>query len=189
MAPAGDSRWETVASEEVFAARPWIRVLREDVRLANGTRIRDFYRIEVPEHVVIVAVTAAGGVVLAEQYKHGTGAVHVGFPAGYIDDDEDPLATAKRELLEETGYASDRWRSLGAFTIDGNRGCGRAHVFLAEEATKQADVMPSPTEPLTVRVASPREAEKSLLDGRMGVASHALAFLLADRSGAFRHGE
>jgi ADP-ribose pyrophosphatase len=44
---------------------------------------------------------------------------------------ESPLACAQRELLEETGYAANEWRALGRLSVDGNRGMGHAHLFLA----------------------------------------------------------
>ena len=53
---------------------------------------------------------------------------------GYIDEGEQPLAAAKRELLEETGYKSRQWEHLGEFVVDGNRGNGIAHFFLARGA-------------------------------------------------------
>jgi ADP-ribose pyrophosphatase len=53
---------------------------------------------------------------------------------GYIEPGEEPLAAAKRELLEETGYEARQWESLGDFSVDGNRGNGIAHFFLAREA-------------------------------------------------------
>ena len=42
-----------------------------------------------------------------------------------------PLDCARRELLEETGHVADEWRSLGRLSVDGNRGLGHAHMFLA----------------------------------------------------------
>ena len=67
------------------------------------------------------------------RYKHGVGKVNLGLPAGYIEPGEDPAETAKRELAEEVGLRSDHWESLGAYTVDGNRGVGRCHVFLARD--------------------------------------------------------
>jgi ADP-ribose pyrophosphatase len=58
---------------------------------------------------------------------------------GYINVDEEPLIAAKRELLEETGYAARQWESLGQYAVDGNRGNGVAHLFLAREAYKVTD--------------------------------------------------
>jgi 8-oxo-dGTP pyrophosphatase MutT (NUDIX family) len=43
-------------------------------------------------------------------------------PGGLIEDGEDPLATAQRELVEETGYVADEWNYLGGFASDANQG-------------------------------------------------------------------
>ena len=81
----------------------------------------------------------AQGVVVLRTYKHGPGAVGVQLPAGYVEAGEDPLVSAQRELLEETGYSSDDWSQLGRFTSDGNRGSGTGHFFLARDVVKTTD--------------------------------------------------
>jgi ADP-ribose pyrophosphatase len=55
-------------------------------------------------------------------------------PGGYLEPDEEPLAAVQRELLEETGYVADQWAFLGRFAVDGNRGAGHAHLYLARGA-------------------------------------------------------
>lgn len=54
---------------------------------------------------------------------------------GYIEKGEDPQESAKREVLEELGYQSDRWVSFGASVADANRGNGVGHLFLALNAS------------------------------------------------------
>ncbi|MBN2305081.1 MAG: NUDIX hydrolase, partial [Anaerolineae bacterium] len=49
-----------------------------------------------------------------------------------------PEQAARRELLEETGQQADDWRCLGRFFINGNRGCGASHIFLARQAKQVA---------------------------------------------------
>ena len=55
-----------------------------------------------------------------------------------LEEGEDALAAAKRELLEETGYVSDRWEPLGKFVSNSNYRSGEVHLFLARDTTKIA---------------------------------------------------
>lgn len=67
-----------------------------------------------PGGVGIVALTDGGEVLLVKQYRYPFSAVTREIPAGKKEPGEDPLAGAKRELAEETGYAAQNWRNLGA---------------------------------------------------------------------------
>ena len=60
-------------------------------------------------------------------------------PSGLIEDGEAPLAAAQRELLEETGYRSDRWTPLGSFVVNSNYGAGRVHAFLAVDVERVSE--------------------------------------------------
>jgi ADP-ribose pyrophosphatase len=127
--------WEVVERREILDASPWLKVVSETVLLEDGeTLIPDFYRIDMPPYVVMCAVTDECHVALIEHYKHGLRRRVIELPAGYIDPGEDPLTSAQRELLEETGLEAPEWHPLGVFTIDGNRGCGQAYAFLALHA-------------------------------------------------------
>jgi len=53
---------------------------------------------------------------------------------GFIEPGEPPRTAARRELLEETGHTAATWTSLGRYVVDGNRGAGMAHFFLARGA-------------------------------------------------------
>jgi ADP-ribose pyrophosphatase len=81
---------------------------------------------------MVFPVMDDGRVLTLRGYKHGAGRVMLQLPAGYMDRaNESPLACAKRELLEETGYRAKEWHALGRLSVDGNRGLGHAHMFLA----------------------------------------------------------
>lgn len=123
-----------LSSVKLLDSPPWLRVSAEHVRLPNGHEIVDFYRIEMPEWAQVFAVTEDGRVAMIEQYKHGPGVASLELPAGYLDPGETPEEAARRELREETGLEADDWRYLGRYFIDGNRGCGASHIFLARGA-------------------------------------------------------
>ncbi len=112
--------------------------MRESWQLPDGRRIDDYYRIDLPAYAVVAAVTAADQLVVERHFRPGARQVTLALPSGFLDPDEDPLAGAKRELLEETGYEASDWSSLGRFVVDGNRGCGTAHLFLARDVRQVA---------------------------------------------------
>lgn len=81
-----------------------------------AVRVEDGWEIAVtPPAVAIVAVDADDRVVLVRQRRPAAGADLLELPAGLIDDGEDPLDAAKRELREETGLRGGEWRRLAAF--------------------------------------------------------------------------
>jgi 8-oxo-dGTP pyrophosphatase MutT (NUDIX family) len=72
------------------------------------------YVIECGTWVNVIPITKNKEVVLVKQYRHGIGQVLLEIPAGVMDaEDESPLQTAQRELLEETGYASQQFVEIG----------------------------------------------------------------------------
>ena len=68
----------------------------------------DFYSIDFANWVQIIPITPDDQVVMVRQYRHGAGRIFLELPGGLIEgDDLDPVTTARRELLEETGYRAD----------------------------------------------------------------------------------
>lgn len=171
--------WETVARHEVVDRRPWLRLWSEDVKLPDGRIIAGFSTIEMPDYAVIVALTPDNKVIVEHSYKHGPRRVSINLPAGYIEDGEDPLAAAQRELREETGYAADRWSFLGRFTNDGNRGCGTANLFLAREARRVAEPDGGDLEEMNIDLMDLDELPQAVRQGDVAVLSTAAAIGLA----------
>jgi ADP-ribose pyrophosphatase len=82
----------------------------------------------------VIALTAGLNIVLVDQYRQSVGRVRTEFPAGAVDDGEEPIAAIQRELLEETGYASDEWHLLGMAPVYPALQTNRIYSFLALNA-------------------------------------------------------
>lgn len=110
-------KWTTLDSEYLIR-RPWLTARRDRVQLPDGRINPEFYVLEYPAWVNIIARNRQGLYVMVEQYRHGLGVVETELCAGVVEEGEDPLDAARRELLEETGYSGGTW-SLGC-TLCGN---------------------------------------------------------------------
>jgi ADP-ribose pyrophosphatase len=176
--------WEIITSRQVFAAEPWIRVFRQEVRLPDGTVVSDYHHIQLSDYVVIFAQTEEGKVVAERQYKHGLGRVSVALPAGQINDGEQPIEAAARELLEETGFQASNWKSLGVFAVHGNYGCGRTYIVMGSQARRVAEPNSGDLEDMEILLMEPSDLVRSIKSGEIGflgtVAAVTLAQLVLD---------
>jgi ADP-ribose pyrophosphatase len=126
--------WRTLARRTLLSRLPWLEAGEERVALPDGREVDGFLWIQTRDFVAVVAVSERSDVVLVRSYKHGPRAISLAVPAGYIEEHEEPLAAAKRELREETGYEATEWTALGRFVVDGNYGVCTEHVYLARGA-------------------------------------------------------
>ena len=174
--------WKTLARRVLLSRPPWIEVGDERVELPDGRIVEDYPWVRTRDFAVVVAITPDRQVVLERGYKHGPRSVAVSLPAGYIERGEAPIGTARRELLEETGYEADEWRALGSFTEHGNYGICVEHAFLALGARRARDASANEhdeLEELEVFTAPLSEALAMLGDGRIVQLASASALALA----------
>jgi ADP-ribose pyrophosphatase len=104
-----DSLKETCIEAGMAYDGRFLKVARDRIRLPDGAETDREY-IKHPGAVVILPLFTDGSVLLERQFRYPVGKVFVEFPAGKIDPGEDPLACAKRELQEETGYTASHWQ-------------------------------------------------------------------------------
>lgn len=125
-------RWTTLKSEIIVSRPPWLRVRHDMVRLPDGRVNPEFYVLEYPDWVNVIAITDDGKFVMELQYRYGLDRLCCEIPAGVMEMGETPEDAARRELEEETGYTGGEWSLL--MTVSGNASTTNniTHCFLAE---------------------------------------------------------
>lgn len=122
--------WKTLRRTLLLDRKPWLSVYEDDLALPDGEVVEGYIHLQTPGYAMIVPVNDRGEIGLIRSYKRGVDDTDIQPPAGMLEED-DPLETAKRELLEETGCTAQTWTGLGDVVVHGNYGGGRAHFFLA----------------------------------------------------------
>ncbi len=95
-----------------------------------------FIKLTPPDWVTVIPVLPDGRFLMVRQYRHGSAALSEEFPAGVIDEGEEPLEAARRELLEETGYRAGKWKHIGEINPNPAFMTNTSHTFLAENLEK-----------------------------------------------------
>ena len=133
--PAADAHLieQRIDSEQVFRGK-LLDVRRDRVRLPDGHEATREYIVH-PGAVLIVPQLDDGSLVVERQFRYPNGAVFTEFPAGKLDPGEAPLATAKRELLEEAGYRATTWTHLGRIHSVVSYSTESIELYLAQDLT------------------------------------------------------
>ena len=171
--------WRTRSRRTVLDRSPWLSVESHVVELPDGRVIEDWPWLVGREFVNVLAVTEAEELLVFRQVKYAVDGTSLAPVGGYLDDGEDPLAAARREVLEETGYEAEEWMSLGRYVVDGNRGAGVGHLFLARGARKVAEPDADDLEEQELLMLGRAEVEAALLAGEFRVMSWATVVALA----------
>lgn len=127
--------WKVKKTERILDSE-FVKVDKDDVILPHGREIKDFYKVTIKDCAAIVPITPDNHIILKKEYRHCYGKELIEAPAGVLEDGENPLETAKRELLEETGYQSNRWTYLGKTVESSAKLTNYMHIYLAEDCKK-----------------------------------------------------
>jgi ADP-ribose diphosphatase len=174
-------RWQTLSRRTVLECGRFLQVESHTVRLPGGRVIEDWPWLVTPDYVNVVAVTAEGGFLFFRQGKYAVDGEALAPVGGYLEPGEDPAAAARRELREETGYESEEWSPLGSYVVDGNRGAGKAHFFVARNVRRIGERRSDDLEEQELVVIGRREVEAALARGEFKVLAWAASVALALR--------
>jgi ADP-ribose pyrophosphatase len=126
--------WKTISKNTIFEDRFGYKLRSDDVVTPHGKEGK-YTVLEGFSVVAIVAIDSQNKVVMENIWRYPINQVSFEIPAGKVEENETPLESAKRELLEETGYRSEDWQEI-SFFYSGNGVMNMpGHIFLAKNIT------------------------------------------------------
>lgn len=158
-----DRKWEVLESEYLIR-RPWLTARRDRVKLPTGVEIPEYYILEYPDWVNVIAITKEGRFVLVRQYRHGIGETRFEICAGVCEEGEEALISAQRELYEETGYGNGNWTKLMTISANASTMTNITHCYLATDVEPVSTQHLEETEDLTVHLFTADEVKALLMN-------------------------
>ena len=168
-------KWGKLGHEYVLNSK-WLKVRKDVVQLPNGVKLDDFFVLEYPAWVNVIAITEDGRFVMERQYRHGLERIDYEICAGTCEKGEDPLTSAKRELLEETGYAGGEWSLYGISAPNPAAMTNLNYTYLAKGVKKLSVPHQELSEDIDILLMTFNEV-KSLLDNGQIIQGCMLAML------------
>jgi len=171
--------WQTVESRVVYE-NPWVRV-REDAVIRPDGEPGIYGVVHFKNKAIgVVPIDAEGNIYLVGQYRYTLDCYSWEIPEGGCPEGEEPLAAAKRELLEEVGLEAREWKLLGTAHLSNSVSDEEAFYYLATGLI-QREAQPEGTERLGYLCVPFEEAVQMVLNGEitdalsvMGILRYAL---------------
>jgi len=123
----------------VYSYDPFIKIYRENFSNKYQS-VKNFHNIEIPNATSVILENDKNQILFLNEYRRGLKKKTLGFPGGQIENNEKPISTIKRELLEETGYQATSWKLLLEYTIHGAYRVGKDYVFTAKLLDKSYNI-------------------------------------------------
>lgn len=155
-------KWKKLSSEYLIK-RPWLTARCDTVELPDGRVNPEYYILEYPSWINVIAITTDGEFVMVEQYRHGLQDVFIELVAGVVEPGEEPLAAARRELLEETGYAGGEWSLWSVISSNPSTNNNLTYCYIAKGVVKVTEQHLDATEDIAVHLLSEQEV-RTMLD-------------------------
>ena len=158
--------WKVLESE-YLVRRPWLTARRDRLELPDGRIIPEYYVLEYPDWVNVIAITKDGQFVMERQYRHAARKISLELPCGVMEEGETPLEAAQRELLEETGFGGGQWKKLMELSPNPSAMSNTTHCYLAIGVEKIAEQHLDETEELSVLFMTKEEVKRMLNENQI----------------------
>lgn len=159
-----EQNWEILSSQYVIQ-RPWLTARLDQLQMPNGHICDEWYVLEYPHWVNVIAITIDGQIIMERQYRHGLQRFAWEIPAGVVEQNETPEQAAKRELLEETGFGGGIWTEMMQLSANPTAMNNINHTFLATNVEQVSQPNQESTEDISVWLMKPNEVLAILKNG------------------------
>lgn len=159
-------KWKTLDSEYIIR-RPWLTARRDRLMMPDGTVHPEYYVLEYPTWVNVIAIDREGRFVMVRQYRHGLDDIFTELVAGVAEEGEEPLEAARRELMEETGYEGGEWELLTVLSANPGSQNNLTYSFIARGVEPAGERHLDATEDVVVVVLSRDELFNLLNSSQM----------------------
>lgn len=173
MIPKLDNRkWKVLESHKLLSKGTWMNLRQEKVQLPSGNVVPEWFVLEFPDWVNVIAITKDGKFVMEDQYRHALGETHYELVAGVVDPGETPLEAARRELSEESGYGGGEWSLFMTVSPNPTNHTNMSYTFLATGVEKLSEQHQEATEDIHVDLFTQDEVFELIQSDQMVQALH-----------------
>ena len=151
--------WKQLSRKTIIDNK-FLKVYEDEVELPNGHIIPDYSVIEKQSFSMVVALDKDNNVITIDEYKYAIGKTIHTLPAGCFNTGESPLETAKRELMEETGYSGGIWEDLGEYYEYPSKDSHVVRFFKATGVERTSHMSHETTENIALRVINLEKLKK-----------------------------
>lgn len=161
------SEWTKVDSA-IVADYDAFRIRRTRARSPRTHDVHEFHVVDRRHCVQIVAHAEDGRLIMVEQYRPGVERVTLEFPAGVLDEGEDPVSGALRELAEETGYRARNGRVIARADLDPAIETSIVHIVIATDCARAGEPKQDDGEAVVLRLIPEEDIEQLIRTGEIG---------------------
>jgi len=171
-------KWR-VASRKKLLKTKFFDVEEEKVILPDGSK--HIYKTAFRKPVsMVIPLTTDYEIYMIKQYRYLYNNYLIELVAGHVDDNESPLAAAKRELKEETGLTAKHWEEIKRIEGSASVFKSRVHLFLAKDL-EEGEKNPEDGEEIELIKVSLKKAVEMVMSEEISTASVMYAILLLDK--------
>lgn len=171
------NNWKTLKNIRIYENQ-WITLYQDKVQVTSSGKTIEYTWYKSPDVVVIVPFVDDNTLVMIKQFRYPLQKILLEFPAGHVEDGENMMATAKRELLEETGYFTNAIEHVYSYHPSVSKSRQLVHLFKATELTKDKPRYES-TEVITnIEIKTIRQLKNLIKEKKVENAGTLIAYLI-----------